>query len=41
VKEFQITEEVSRDYGYPPLTEEDKEKWAGLNLARLLGLAAK
>lgn len=36
LKEFQISEGVQRDYGYPPLSEEDRTKWAGLNLARIL-----
>jgi uncharacterized protein len=36
LKEFQISEEVQRDYGYPPLSDEDRAKWAGLNLARIL-----
>ena len=27
---------MQRDYGYKPLTHEDRKKWAGLNLARLL-----
>lgn len=41
VKNFQISEEVQRDYGYPPLTEEDKAKWAGLNLARIMKIEPK
>jgi len=36
LKNFQIGEEVQRDYGYPPLTDVDKAKWAGLNLARIM-----
>jgi predicted TIM-barrel fold metal-dependent hydrolase len=36
VRNFQIPEDVQRDYGYRPLTHEDRKKWAGLNLARLL-----
>jgi uncharacterized protein len=36
LKKFQISEEVQREYGYPALTEEDRAKWAGLNLARIL-----
>jgi predicted TIM-barrel fold metal-dependent hydrolase len=36
LKEFQISEEVQQDYGYLPLSEEDRAKWAGLNLARIL-----
>lgn len=36
VRNFQIPEDVQRDYGYPPISEEDRKKWAGLNMARLL-----
>jgi hypothetical protein len=36
LKEFQFSEEIQRDYGYRPLSDEDKAKWAGLNLARIL-----
>jgi predicted TIM-barrel fold metal-dependent hydrolase len=36
VRNFQIPEDVQRDYGYAPLTDEDRRKWAGLNLAGLL-----
>jgi predicted TIM-barrel fold metal-dependent hydrolase len=36
LRTFQIPEDVQRDYGYPPITEEERRKWAGLNLARLL-----
>lgn len=36
LREFQISEEVQRDYGYKPISEEDRAKWAGLNLARIL-----
>lgn len=36
VRNFQISEDVQRDYGYKPITHEDRKKWAGLNLARLL-----
>jgi len=36
LKNFQISEEVRADYGYPPISEEDRAKWAGLNLARIL-----
>ena len=31
-----ISEDLQRDYGYPPLTDEDKHKIFGLNLAKLL-----
>jgi hypothetical protein len=33
---FQFSEEVQRDYGYKPISQEDREKWAGRNLARIL-----
>jgi predicted TIM-barrel fold metal-dependent hydrolase len=36
LKKLQIHEDLQRDYGYPPLSEEDRAKWAGLNLARIL-----
>jgi hypothetical protein len=36
LKRFQISEQVQRDYGYPPISEEDRAKWAGLNLAGIL-----
>lgn len=36
LKNFQISEEVQADYGYPPISEEDRAKWAGLNLAKIL-----
>ena len=36
IRNFQIPEDVQRDYGYEPITDEDRRKWAGLNLARLL-----
>jgi len=36
VRNFQISEDVQRDYGYKPITKEDRKKWAGLNLAHLL-----
>lgn len=38
LENFQIGEEVHRDYGFVPLSEEDRKKWAGLNLARLLNI---
>jgi hypothetical protein len=41
LKEFQISKEVQQDYGYPPLSEEDRQKWAGLNLARILKITPK
>lgn len=33
---IQISEELQRDYHYPPITEETRRKWAGLNLAKIL-----
>ena len=36
IRNFQIPEDVQRDYGYEPITDEDRKKWAGMNLARLL-----
>jgi hypothetical protein len=38
LRDFQIPEETQRLYGYPPLTDEDKAKIFGLNLANLLGI---
>lgn len=38
VRNFQIPEEVQKRCGYLPLTEEDRRKWAGENLAKLLSL---
>lgn len=36
VENFQIPEEVQKKYGYRPLTDDDRRKWAGQNLAKLL-----
>lgn len=36
VKNYQIPEEVQKRCGYSPLTDEDRRKWAGLNLAKIL-----
>ncbi|MDP2916824.1 MAG: amidohydrolase family protein [Dehalococcoidia bacterium] len=33
---MQISEELQRDYHYPPITQETRAKWAGLNLARIM-----
>ncbi|MFC1970570.1 amidohydrolase family protein [Chloroflexota bacterium] len=33
---MQISEELQKDYHYPPITQETREKWGGLNLAKLL-----
>ena len=35
-RSFQIPEDMQKGYGYAPLTEEDKAKIFGLNLATLL-----
>ncbi|MDF1554581.1 MAG: amidohydrolase family protein [Deferrisomatales bacterium] len=36
VNKFQISEQVQEEYGYEPLSDEDRAKWAGLNLAKIL-----
>lgn len=36
LKKFQISKQVQQDYGYSPISDEDRAKWAGLNLAKLL-----
>ena len=41
LEKIQISEDLQQDYGYPPLTDEDRAKWAGLNLARLLKITPK
>lgn len=38
LSEFAIPEETQAEYGFPPLTDEDKGKIFGLNLAKLLGV---
>jgi predicted TIM-barrel fold metal-dependent hydrolase len=35
---MQISEELQRDYHYPPITQETREKWAGLNLAKIMNI---
>jgi len=37
-RDFQIPEDMQRDYGYPEITDEDRHKIFGGNLARLLGI---
>ncbi len=36
--EFQIPEDMQLEYGYQPITDEDRAKMFGLNLARLMGI---
>jgi uncharacterized protein len=38
LREFQIPEEMQNQYGYPPITEEDRAKMFGGNLGRLMGI---
>jgi predicted TIM-barrel fold metal-dependent hydrolase len=38
LKTIQISEDLQQDYGYKPLTDEDRNKWAGLNLARIMNI---
>jgi len=37
-REFQIPEDMQRDYGYPAITEKDRKKIFGENLAKLIGI---
>jgi hypothetical protein len=41
MREFQIPEDMRKGYGYPEITEEDRRKIFGLNLAGLLGIEPK
>jgi len=41
VNKFQISEQVQEEYGYKPLSDEDRAKWAGLNLAKILKIDPK
>jgi len=36
LEKFQINESVQKEYGYKPLSNEDRAKWAGLNLAKMM-----
>ena len=38
MREFQIPEDMQQDYGYPAITDEDRHKIFGGNLAGLLGI---
>ncbi|MFC1999769.1 amidohydrolase family protein [Chloroflexota bacterium] len=38
VRDLQIDEELQKNYGYAPISEDDKAKMLGLNLAGLLGI---
>ena len=38
LREFQIPEDMQHDYGYPAITEADRRKMFGENLARLIGI---
>ena len=38
LRDFQIPEDMQQDYGYPPLTDEDKHMIFGGNLAKLLNV---
>ena len=40
-KKFQFTDELQESYGFKPITEEDKAKIFGLNLAKLLDIEPK
>jgi len=37
-RQFQFSEDLQQGYGFKPLTEEDRAKIFGLNMARLLGI---
>jgi uncharacterized protein len=38
MRDFQIPEDMQQGYGYPAITDEDRKKIFGGNLARLLGV---
>jgi predicted TIM-barrel fold metal-dependent hydrolase len=41
LREFQIPEDMQKDYGYPAITDDDRRKIFGENLARLIGIDPK
>ncbi|MDD5311996.1 MAG: amidohydrolase family protein [Dehalococcoidia bacterium] len=41
LREFQIPLDMQESYGYPAITDEDRAKIFGLNLARLMGIDTK
>ncbi|MBI5443137.1 MAG: amidohydrolase family protein [Deltaproteobacteria bacterium] len=41
LREFQIPEDLREGYGYPEITDDDRRKIFGLNLARLIGIEPK
>lgn len=38
LRDFQIPEDMQEEYGYPPITDQDRAKMFGGNLGRLLGI---
>lgn len=38
LEKFQISEDLQREYGYAPISDEDRAKWAGLNLAKIMNM---
>lgn len=38
MREFQIPEDMQKDYGYPAITDDDRRKMFGGNLGRLMGI---
>jgi predicted amidohydrolase len=41
LRDFQIPEDMREGYGYPEITDEDRRKMFGENLARLIGIQPK
>ena len=41
MREFQIPEDMQEGYGYPAITDEDRRKIFGENLAGLIGIEPK